>query len=220
VLVVDDEPWIAEAVARALTNAGFLTHEAWSGAAAERAIEEFHPDLVLLDAILPEADGFELARRLRDRHPGTPVIFVTARDAPEDKVAGLAVGDDYVTKPFDLAEVVARVRAVLRRSRGPDGRTLRFGDLILHEGSHEVSCAGTLVELTPTEFNLLRFFMLNPRQVLTKRQILDNVWPPDFDGEPGVVETYVSYLRKKLQPASAAIETVRFIGYALREPRA
>ena len=187
VLVVDDEPSITDAVATALRYEGFETLEVASGRAAERAIDEFRPHLVVLDVMLPDIDGFEIARRLRDGRQRTPIIFLTAKDATEDKVAGLAVGDDYVTKPFSLAEIVARVRAVLRRTRG-----------------HEEG--------------VLRFFLLNPRRVLTKRQILDNVWHYDFGGDPNVVETYVSYLRRKLDRLGPPlIRTMRLVGYALRE---
>jgi two-component system OmpR family response regulator len=220
VLVVDDEPSITDAVATALRYEGFETQEVSTGRAAERAIDEFRPDLVVLDVMLPDIDGFEIARRLRDGRQRTPVIFLTAKDATEDKVAGLAVGDDYVTKPFSLAEIVARVRAVLRRTRRGAGEdVLRFSDLVLNEETREVWRASEPVELTPTEFNLLRFFMLNPRRVLSKRQILDNVWHYDFGGDPNVVETYVSYLRRKLDSLGPPlIQTMRLVGYALREP--
>jgi two-component system, OmpR family, response regulator len=220
VLVVDDESAITDAVATALRYEGFDTLEAASGRGAVQAIDEFRPDLVLLDVMLPDIDGFEIARRLRDGRQRTPVIFLTAKDAAEDKLAGLAIGDDYVTKPFSLAEVVARVRAVLRRTRGEEEGVLRFADLVLNEETREVWRGGESIELTPTEFNLLRFFMLNPRRVLSKRQILDNVWHYDFGGDPNVVETYVSYLRKKLDRLGPPlIQTVRLVGYALRAPR-
>ncbi len=219
VLVEDDEAAITDAVATALRYEGFDTREAESGRGAERAIDEFRPDLVLLDVMLPDIDGFEIARRLRDGRQRTPVIFLTAKDAAEDKLAGLAIGDDYVTKPFSLAEVVARVRAVLRRTRGEEEGVLRFDDLVLNEETREVWRGGEPIELTPTEFNLLRFFMLNPRRVLSKRQILDNVWHYDFGGDPNVVETYVSYLRKKLDRLGPPlIQTIRLVGYALRAP--
>jgi two-component system OmpR family response regulator len=221
ILVVDDEPSITDAVATALSYEGFETLEVATGRAAERAIDEFRPDLIVLDVMLPDLDGFQIARRLREGRHRVPVIFLTARDAAEDKLAGLAIGDDYVTKPFSLAEIVARVRNVLRRTRGggeADG-PLRFADLELDEETREVRRAQRPVELTRTEFDLLRFFMLNPRRVLTKRQILDNVWHYDFGGDANVVETYVSYLRKKLDPLGPPlIHTVRLVGYALREP--
>jgi two-component system OmpR family response regulator len=219
VLVVDDEPSITDAVATALRYEGFETREVATGRAAEKAIDDFRPDLVVLDVMLPDLDGFEIARRLRDGHQRTPVIFLTAKDSTEDKLAGLAVGDDYVTKPFSLAEIVARVRAVLRRTRGDEEGVLRFADLVLNEETREVWRGSAPVELTRTEFELLRFFMLNPRRVLSKRQILDNVWHYDFGGDPNVVETYVSYLRKKLDRLGPPlIQTIRLVGYALREP--
>jgi len=220
VLVVDDEQSITDAVATALRYEGFETREAATGRIAEKAIDEFRPDLVVLDVMLPDLDGFAIARRLRDGRQRTPVIFLTAKDATEDKLEGLAVGDDYVTKPFSLAEMVARVRAVLRRTRAEDDEeVLRFADLALNEETREVWRTDEPVELTRTEFDLLRFFMLNPRRVLTKRQILDNVWHYDFGGDPNVVETYVSYLRKKLDRLGPPlIRTIRLVGYALREP--
>jgi two-component system OmpR family response regulator len=220
VLVVDDEQSITDAVATALRYEGFETREAATGRIAEKAIDEFRPDLVVLDVMLPDLDGFAIARRLRDGRQRTPVIFLTAKDATEDKLEGLAVGDDYVTKPFSLAEMVARVRAVLRRTRAEDDEEVfRFADLTLNEETREVWRGEESVELTRTEFDLLRFFMLNPRRVLTKRQILDNVWHYDFGGDPNVVETYVSYLRKKLDRLGPPlIRTIRLVGYALREP--
>ena len=219
VLVVDDEPSITDAVATALRYEGFETREVATGRAAEQAIDEFRPDLIVLDVMLPDLDGFEIARRLRDGRDRTPVIFLTAKDATEDKVAGLAVGDDYVTKPFSLVEIVARVRAVLRRTREEESDgVLRFGDLVLNEETREVWRGGEQVDLTRTEFDLLRFFLLNPRRVLSKRQILDNVWHYDFGGDANVVETYVSYLRKKLdRHGPPLIHTVRLVGYALRD---
>lgn len=217
VLVVDEAPSVRNVLADALRQEGYTTREAATGGAAQRAIDEFRPDLVVLETALPDGDGFELARQLGERRRRTPVIFVTARNALGDVVAGLAVGDDYVVKPFSTVEVVARVRAVLRRTRGDD--TLRFADLILSEKTHQARRADALVELTPTEFSLLRFFMLNPRLVLTKRQILDNVWDGDVAVEPTIVETYVSYLRRKLDhDGGSYIQTVRGVGYALREP--
>ena len=221
VLVVDDEQSITDAVATALRYEGFETREAATGRLAEKAIDEFRPDLVVLDVMLPDLDGFSIARRLRDGRQRTPVIFLTAKDATEDKLAGLAVGDDYVTKPFSLAEIVARVRAVLRRTREDEDEILRFADLTLNEETREVWRSEEPVELTRTEFDLLRFLMLNPRRVLTKRQILDNVWHYDFGGDANVVETYVSYLRKKLDRLGPSlIRTIRLVGYALREPEA
>jgi two-component system OmpR family response regulator len=220
VLVVDDEPSITDAVATAFRYEGFETTEAGSGRAAVREIDEFRPDLIILDVMLPDQDGIELARKLRDGHSRTPIIFLTAKDATEDKLAGLAVGDDYLTKPFSLAELVARARAVLRRTTGhEDDGLLRFADLSMNEETREVWRGEQPLQLTPTEFNLLRFFLLNPRRVLTKRQILDNVWHYDFGGDMNVVETYVSYLRKKLDRVGPPlIHTIRLVGYSLRLP--
>jgi two-component system OmpR family response regulator len=219
VLVVDDEPSITDAVATALRYEGFETREAATGRIAEQEIDTFRPDLVVLDVMLPDLDGFAIARRLRDGRQRVPIIFLTAKDATEDKLEGLALGDDYVTKPFSLAEMVARVRTVLRRTRAADDESvLEFSDLVLNEETREVRRGGEPLELTPTEFNLLRFLMLNPRRVLTKRQILDNVWHYDFGGDANVVETYVSYLRKKLDRLGPPlIHTVRLVGYALRD---
>ena len=220
ILVVDDEPSITDAVATALRYEGFETREVAAGRAAEQAIDEFRPDLIVLDVMLPDLDGFAIARRLRDGNHRVPVIFLTAKDATEDKVAGLALADDYVTKPFSLEEVIARIRTILRRAgKGPASSRLAVGDLEMDDESHEVWRGEEAVELTRTEFELLRFLMLNPRRVLTKRQILDNVWHYDFGGDANVVETYISYLRKKLDPLGPPlIQTVRLVGYALREP--
>jgi two-component system OmpR family response regulator len=219
ILVVDDEPSITDAVATALRYEGFDTFEAATATSARSAIDDFRPDLIVLDVMLPDRDGLSLARRLREDGDRTPVIFLTARDAQEDRLAGLAVADDYVAKPFSLAEIVARVRAVLRRTQGDLQGVLRFGELTLNEETWEVRRAGTAIALTPTEFNLLRYFMRNPERVLTKRQILLNVWRYDFGGDANVVETYVSYLRKKLDPLGPPlIQTIRGVGYALREP--
>ena len=220
ILVVDDEPSITDAVGTALRYEGFDVRSESTGRGALAAASEFRPDLIVLDIMLPDLDGLEVTRRLRSDGLRTPVLFLTARDATEDKVSGLTVGgDDYVTKPFSLAEVVARVRAVLRRTAPPaeaDG-LLRVEDLVMDEESREVWRAATPVHLTATEFNLLRYFMLNPRRVLSKAQILDHVWQYDFDGDANVVETYVSYLRKKLDRLGPPIiQTVRLVGYSLR----
>ena len=223
ILVVDDEPSIVDAVATTLRYEGFEVREARDGRTALASAQEAPPDLIVLDVMLPDLDGLEVTRRLRADGIRAPVLFLTARDTVEDKIAGLTIGgDDYVTKPFSLAELVARTRAILRRTGDgddEDGR-LRFADVVLDENSHEVWRAGAAVRLTATEFNLLRFFMLNPRRVLSKSQILDHVWHYDFDGDVSVVETYVSYLRKKLEALGPPlIETIRLVGYALREPQ-
>ncbi len=218
VLVVDDEPSIVDAVATALRYEGFDVREETSGRAAMAAVVEFEPDLIVLDWMLPDIEGIEVGRRLRERGFDTAILFLTAKDAVENKVDALrAGGDDYVTKPFSLAEVVARVQAVLRRTGGElPGDVLRFADLSLDETRHEVFRGETRIELTATEFSLLRFFLLNPRRVLSKGQILQNVWRYDFGGNSNVVETYVSYLRKKLDALGPPlIRTVRQAGYML-----
>jgi two-component system OmpR family response regulator len=222
ILVVDDEPSIVDAVATSLRYEGFGVDEAVNGRLALATAQERPPDLIVLDVMLPDLDGLEVTRRLRADGIRVPILFLTARDAVEDKVAGLTVGgDDYVTKPFALAEIVARVHAILRRigSEPDDEGVLRFADIEMNENAHEVTRAGQPVALTATEFNLLRFFLLNPRHVLSKSQILDHVWHYDFGGDGNVVETYVSYLRKKLEAfGPPVIHTVRLVGYALREP--
>jgi two-component system, OmpR family, response regulator len=222
VLVVDDEPSIVDAVSTAFRYEGFEVREASTGRAALAAAQEAAPDLMILDVMLPDLDGLEVTRRLRQDGIRVPVLFLTARDSLEDKVAGLTVGgDDYVTKPFSLAEIVARARAILRRTQGEldEDDRLRFADLVMDEDTHEVWRNGTPVRLTATEFNLLRFFLLNPRRVLSKSQIIDHVWHYDFGGDPNVVETYVSYLRKKIDKLGPPlIHTIRLVGYALREP--
>jgi two-component system OmpR family response regulator len=222
VLVVDDEPSIVDAVATSLRYEGFDVDEATTGRAALASAQAKAPDMIVLDIMLPDLDGLEVTRRLRADGIRVPILFLTARDALEDKIAGLTIGgDDYVTKPFSLAEIVARIHAILRRTGGdPDlDSRLRFADIEMDEESHEVWRAGQLVQLTATEFSLLRFFLLNPRRVLSKNQILDHVWHYDFGGDANIVETYVSYLRKKLDAAGPPlIHTIRLVGYALREP--
>ena len=222
ILVVDDEPSIVDAVATSLRYEGFDVAEAVNGRLALASAQDNPPDLIVLDVMLPDLDGIEVTRRLRADGLRVPVLFLTARDAVEDKVVGLTVGgDDYVTKPFALAEVVARVHAILRRlgAEEEDTGILRFADIEMDENAHEVTRADQVIPLTATEFNLLRFFLLNPRHVLSKSQILDHVWHYDFGGDGNVVETYVSYLRKKLEVAGPpVIHTVRLVGYALREP--
>jgi two-component system OmpR family response regulator len=222
ILVVDDEPSIVDAVATTLRYEGFQVQEVRSGREAMDAVDRDSFDLIVLDVMLPDVDGLEVTRHLRSAGNRTPILFLTARDALEDKVAGLTVGgDDYVTKPFALAEVVARVRAILRRTRGEEesGARLQFADLVLDEDTHEVWRGGVPVHLSATEFALLRYFMRNPRRVLSKSQIVDHVWHYDFGGDTSIVETYVSYLRKKLDSLGPPlIQTVRLVGYRLREP--
>jgi two-component system OmpR family response regulator len=223
ILVVDDEPSITDLVATALRYDGFDVHTAGSGVEALSAVTSFRPELVVLDIMLPDVDGFEVHRRLRSERELVPVLFLTARDGTEDKVRGLTMGaDDYVTKPFSLEELVARVHAILRRTRGApaDGGRLRFADLELDEDSHEVWRGDRAIELTPTEFNLLRYLLVNAKRVVSKSQILDHVWRYDFGGDSNVVETYISYLRKKVDSTGPPlIHTVRGVGYSVRMPR-
>jgi len=218
ILVVDDEASIVDAVATALRYEGFEVDEARTGREALSTALQLEPDLVVLDWMLPDLEGIEVGRRLRAQGLKTAILFLTAKDAVENKVEALrAGGDDYVTKPFSLAEVVARVQAILRRTGGElPGDVLRFSDVVLDEARHEVSRGDVPIELTATEFSLLRFFLLNPRRVLSKGQILQNVWKYDFGGNTNVVETYVSYLRRKLHSAGPPlIKTVRQAGYML-----
>jgi len=224
VLVVDDEQPIAELVATALRYEGFDPQTAGNGRDALAAVESLRPDLIVLDVMLPDLDGFEVQRRLVDRGMRIPVLFLTARDATEDKVHGLTVGgDDYVTKPFSLEELVARIRAILRRTTGgvaDAGERLAFDDLEMDDVAHEVMRGGATIDLTPTEYALLRYFLLNPRRVLSKEQILDHVWHYDFGGDASIVETYVSYLRKKIETGGPRLlHTVRGVGYVLRLPK-
>ena len=218
ILVVDDEPSIVDAVATALRYEGFDVEEAVNGRDAMQAVARREPDLVVLDWMLPDLDGLEVGRRLREQGFKTAILFLTAKDSTENKVEALrAGGDDYVTKPFSLAELVARVQAILRRTGGAlPGDVLRYADLVLDEQRHEVFRGETRIELTGTEFSLLRYFLLNPRRVLSKTQILQNVWRYDFGGNSNVVETYVSYLRRKLDATGPPlIRTVRQAGYML-----
>jgi two-component system, OmpR family, response regulator len=221
-LVVEDEPNIRELLATSLRFAGFEVHVAGDGATALRQAAEHEPDLVVLDVMLPDMDGFTVTRKLRGSGRLLPIVFVTARDSLEDKIKGLTVGgDDYVTKPFSLEEVIARIRAVLRRTRGEqdDHATLRFHDVELDEDTHEVRRGLRLIEVSPTEFKLLRYLMLNPNRVLSKAQILDHVWDYDFRGQSGIVESYISYLRRKIDVEEPAlIQTKRGVGYVLRLP--
>ena len=221
-LVVEDEPNILELLSASLRLAGFEVATATGGLEALQAVQRHRPDLIVLDVMLPDLDGFDVARRLRSGDTRTPVLFLTAKDATEDKVTGLTVGgDDYVTKPFSLEEVVARLRGLIRRSTltlaQAKDPVLTVGDLTLDEDSYEVARAGTPIELTATEFELLRFLMRNPRRVLSKAQILDRVWSYDFGGKESVVELYISYLRKKVDAGrEPMIHTVRGAGYMLK----
>jgi two-component system, OmpR family, response regulator len=222
VLVVDDEENIRYLLTSALIHSGFEVAEASTGREALDGVKAFRPDAVLLDVMLPDLDGFEVCRRMRTDGERVAVIFLTAHDATEDKVRGLTLGgDDYVTKPFSLEEVVARVRVILRRAGNDPAANsrLEFADLEMDEDAYRVWRGGVAVELSPTEFKLLRFFLLNPDRVLSRAQILDHVWEYDFGGGANVVETYVSYLRKKLDRLGPPlIHTVRGVGYALRKP--
>ena len=235
-VVVDDEPNIRELLSTSLRFAGFEVHAAADGASALQLVRDLEPDLVVLDVMLPDLDGFTVTRRLREQGKHMPVVFLTARDDTTDKVAGLTVGgDDYVTKPFSLEEVVARIRAVLRRThvgQPEDEAVLRVGDLELDEDSHEVRRAGIEVDLSPTEFKLLRYLMLNAGRVLSKAQILDHVWQYDWGGDANIVESYISYLRRKIDNLTVTgpdgedvtlpplIHTKRGVGYLLRAPQA
>jgi two-component system OmpR family response regulator len=224
-LVVEDEPNIRELLATSLQFAGFEVVTAGDGRAGVRAAAEHDPDLIVLDVMLPDMDGFEVTRKLRESGRRAPIVFVTARDSVDDKIKGLTVGgDDYVTKPFSLEEVVARIRAVLRRTRGEvdEGAVLRFEDLEIDEDTHDVRRAGRPIDTSPTEYKLLRYLMLNPNRVLSKAQILDHVWDYDFRGESGIVESYISYLRKKIDTDGLPplIHTKRGVGYVLRKPPA
>lgn len=222
-LVVEDEPNIRELLATSLRFAGFEVEVAGDGAAALDAVHRIDPDLIVLDVMLPDTDGFEVAAKLRAAERHVPILFLTARDSLDDKLKGLTVGgDDYVTKPFSLEEVIARIRVVLRRTRDvPMAESvLRFADLELDEEGHEVRRAGKSIDVSPTEFKLLRYLMLNPNRVLSKAQILDHVWDYDFRGEMGIVESYISYLRRKIDTEGlpTLIHTKRGFGYVLRLP--
>ncbi|WP_410586434.1 response regulator transcription factor [Amycolatopsis sp. lyj-23] len=224
-LVVDDEATVRELLSAALRFAGFrVTSAATAGEAVAAATAE-PPDLVLLDVMLPDLDGFEVVRRLRERRSGhgapVPVLFLTARDRQSDKVTGLSLGaDDYVTKPFDLAELIARIRAILRRTAGHAAGVLAVGALTLDAEGHQVTLAGTPIRLSATEFRLLRYLVENAGRVVSKAQILDRVWRDDFGGDAGIVDTYISYLRRKVDTGEPKlIHTVHGVGYVLREPR-
>ena len=226
VLVVDDEPYISDLLAAALKFEGFDVDTASDGVTALAMVSATAYDILLLDVMLPDTTGTELCQRFRDMDITVPVLFLTARDATEDKVKGFeAGGDDYVTKPFNLDELVARMKAVLRRAgaymEGSSGDRLTFGDLVLDARAHEVSRQGVIIDLTATEFNLLETLMLEPKKVFTKSEILDAVWGFDFEGDPAIVETYISYLRKKVDVFDPPlIQTIRGVGYSLRLPRA
>jgi two-component system, OmpR family, response regulator len=223
VLVVDDEPNIVDVVTMALRFQGFAVESAGTGADALSAVADFRPHLMVLDVMLPDMEGFDVAQRLGAQRARVPIIFLTARDDTADKIRGLSIGgDDYVTKPFSLEELIARIRTILRRTglAEPDSGRLVFEDLELDEETREVTRAGELVDRTATEYRLLRYLMLNPRRVLTRAQLLEHVWKYDFGGDARVLETYVSYLRKKLDVhGPSLIHTVRGVGYALRTPR-
>ncbi|HEX3788749.1 MAG TPA: response regulator transcription factor [Pseudonocardiaceae bacterium] len=221
VLVVDDEPTLAELVTMALRYEGWQVRSANDGTSAVRAAREFRPDVVVLDIMLPDLNGLEVLRRMRGEAPNLPVLFLTAKDSVEDRIAGLtAGGDDYVTKPFSLEEVVLRLRGLLRRTHvaaEQAGSQLVVGDLTLDEDSREVRRAGQQIQLTATEFELLRFLMRNARRVLSKSQILDRVWNYDFGGQANIVELYISYLRKKIDAGrEPMIHTMRGAGYVLK----
>jgi two-component system OmpR family response regulator len=223
VLVVDDEPSIVDVVSMALRYHGFGVEAAATGKEALDQVRRWRPHVIVLDVMLPDMEGFEVARRLSAEHAEVPILFLTARDATADKVRGLSTGgDDYVTKPFSLEELIARLRNILRRTGAfaeSTGR-LRFADLELDEDTFEVSRSGRPIELTATEFRLLRYLMLNPRRVLTRGQLLDHVWSYDFGGDARVLETYISYLRKKVDAdGPPLLHTVRGVGYSLRLPK-
>ena len=226
ILVVDDESSISELIATSLKFVGFEVRTAATGSEALRVAEEFRPHALILDVMLPDQNGFDVCRQLRQDGHSVGVLFLTAKDTVEDKIAGLTIGgDDYVTKPFSLEELVARLRALLRRIGATeaevDDEKVRFADLELDEATHEVRRAGNLIDLSPTEFTLLRYLMINADRVVSKSQILDHVWQYDFRGDGGIVETYVSYLRKKVDIYEPAlIHTVRGVGYRMRMPAA
>lgn len=220
-LVVEDDPNILELLSASLRFAGFEVATASTGSEGVTTALRSHPDLVVLDVMLPDLDGFEVIKLMRAEGARCPVVFLTARDTTDDKIRGLTLGgDDYVTKPFSLEELTARIRAVLRRTAGDQtSPRLTFADLELDEGSHEVYRGGKRVSLSPTEFKLLRYLMLNPNRVLSKAQILDHVWNYDFRGDDNIVESYISYLRRKVDNVEPRlIHTLRGVGYVLRRP--
>lgn len=224
VLVVDDEPNIRDLLSASLRFQGHQVLTAANGNEAINKIVDNQPDVVLLDVMLPDISGFGVTKKIRSLGIETPILFLTARDDTEDKVTGLTVGgDDYVTKPFSLDEIIARISAIMRRTGKDQTKSvITVGELTINEDAHEVTVNGQLVDLSPTEYQLLRYLASNPNRVLTKAQILDHVWEYDFNGEMGIVESYVSYLRKKLDPISTEplIVTKRGVGYMLKGPKA
>jgi two-component system OmpR family response regulator len=224
VLIVDDEPNIRDLLSTSLRFAGFSVHAVANGADAVAAAEKGEPDIILLDVMLPDMNGFSVTKKLRSMGINSPVLFLTARDETADKVTGLTVGgDDYMTKPFSLDEIVARINAILRRTKQieTEDSILEVGEIKINQDAHEVFANGQPVDLSPTEYKLLRFLMSNPNRVLTKAQILDHVWEYDFNGEMGIVESYVSYLRKKLDPLTSEplIQTKRGVGYMYKSTK-
>jgi len=224
VLIVDDEPNIRDLLSTSLRFAGFSVHAVGNGADAVIAAEKGAPDIILLDVMLPDMNGFSVTKKIRSMGINAPVLFLTARDETADKVTGLTVGgDDYMTKPFSLDEIVARINAILRRTKQveTEDSILEVGEIRINQDAHEVFANGQPVDLSPTEYKLLRFLMSNPNRVLTKAQILDHVWEYDFNGEMGIVESYVSYLRKKLDPITSEplIQTKRGVGYMYKSTK-
>ncbi len=224
VLVVDDEPNIRDLLSTSLRFAGFSVHAVGNGVDAISAAEKGNPDIILLDVQLPGLDGFSITKKIRSMGMDIPILFLTAKDQTENKVLGLTVGgDDYMTKPFSLDEIVARINAILRRSRQveTEDAVLEVGEVRINQDAHEVFVNGNEVDLSPTEYKLLRFLMSNANRVLTKAQILDHVWEYDFNGEMGIVESYVSYIRKKLDPLTAepVIQTKRGVGYMFKSTK-
>jgi len=221
ILIVDDEPNIRDLLTTSLRFAGFAVQAVGNGAAAISAVLKEEPDLILLDVMLPDISGFSVTQRLRESGYDSPILFLTAKDDTADKIKGLTIGgDDYVTKPFSLDEIVARIKAILRRTVAEEqGETvLTAGEIRMDQDTHEVTVGETTLELSPTEFKLLRYMMLNPNRVLSKSQILDHVWEYDFNGDAGIVESYISYLRRKIDPVASEpmIQTKRGFGYMLR----
>lgn len=225
ILVVDDEPNIRDLLSQSLRFAGFQVKTVGNGAATISAVLEEEPDLIVLDVMLPDMNGFSVTTRLRDHGFTAPILFLTAKDETEDKIKGLnAGGDDYVTKPFSLDEIVARIQAILRRTMQDteDEQVIRAGELTMDQDTHDVFVGDAQIDLSPTEFKLLRYLMLNPNRVLSKAQILDHVWEYDFNGDAGIVESYISYLRRKIDPHSSEslIQTKRGFGYMLKVDKA